>query len=64
MTLFLSCRRCHATIKADDAKACAIRGCPLCADCWDEFGCCPNHTDEELARVLDARDRQKGDLNK
>jgi hypothetical protein len=59
MTLFLSCRRCQATIKADEAEACAVAGCPLCEDCWETFGCCPNHTDDELANVLGERDGPK-----
>lgn len=60
MTLFVSCRRCNNTIKADDAEACAVGGCPLCGECWELYGYCEHHSDEETARVRSGYRRRNG----
>ena len=56
MTLFVSCRRCDHTIKADQAEACSIGACPLCEECWQKYGYCHRHTEMNCA-AMGARPR-------
>ena len=51
---FVCCRRCQNTIKGSDAKACAVGRCPLCNECWELYGYCEGHSDQDLAKALGA----------
>jgi hypothetical protein len=45
------CGRCAREIEKGREEQFGVCTGPLCVACWEEFGYCPGHTDEEHART-------------